>query len=87
MASEIWYLVNPASRSNTVSVTVTGATDSIKLAAAPGEDERIEPAQRSREQAKFPYGRRRSMTIWSWKSPVDCITLELNAETLIRDNV
>jgi hypothetical protein len=34
MASEIWYLTNPASGSNTVSVTVTGATDSIKLAAA-----------------------------------------------------
>jgi RHS repeat-associated protein len=34
MASEIWYLANPASGSNTVSVTVTGATDSIKLTAA-----------------------------------------------------
>jgi hypothetical protein len=34
MASEIWYLANPASGSNTMSVTVTGATDSIKLAAA-----------------------------------------------------
>lgn len=27
------------------------------------------------------------MTIWSWKSPVDCTTLESNVETLIRDNV
>jgi hypothetical protein len=34
MASEIWYLENPTSGSNTVSVTVTGATDSIKLTAA-----------------------------------------------------
>jgi RHS repeat-associated protein len=34
MASEIWYLANPASGSNTLSVTVTGATDSIKLTAA-----------------------------------------------------
>jgi RHS repeat-associated protein len=34
MASEIWYLVNPATGSNTMSVTVTGATDSIKLTAA-----------------------------------------------------
>jgi RHS repeat-associated protein len=34
MESEIWYLANPASGSHTVSVTVTGATDSIKLAAS-----------------------------------------------------
>jgi len=34
MDSEIWYLVNPASGANTVSVTVTGATDAIKLASS-----------------------------------------------------
>ena len=34
MASEIWYLVAPTTGSNTVSVTVTGATDAIKLATA-----------------------------------------------------
>ena len=34
MASEIWYLANPTTGSNTLSVTITGATDSIKLAAA-----------------------------------------------------
>lgn len=34
MAAELWYLVNPASGANTMSVTVTGATDAIKLAAS-----------------------------------------------------
>ena len=31
IAEEVWYLVNPPTGSNTVSVTVTGATDAIKL--------------------------------------------------------
>ena len=31
-SEEVWYLVNPPTGSNTVSVTVTGATDAIKLA-------------------------------------------------------
>ncbi len=34
MDSELWYLVNPASGSNTMSVTVTGNTDAIKLSAS-----------------------------------------------------
>jgi RHS repeat-associated protein len=34
MNSELWYLVNPPSGANTMSVTVTGATDAIKLGAA-----------------------------------------------------
>ena len=34
MASEIWYLANPQLGSNTLSVTITGATDAIKLAGA-----------------------------------------------------
>lgn len=32
--AEIWYLVAPATGANTVSVTVTGATDAIKLCSA-----------------------------------------------------
>lgn len=31
MFSDIWYLAGPAAGSNTVSVTITGATDAIKL--------------------------------------------------------
>jgi RHS repeat-associated protein len=34
MASEIWYLAAPATGSSTLSVTITGATDAIKLGAA-----------------------------------------------------
>jgi RHS repeat-associated protein len=34
IANEVWYLVNPPTGSNTVSVTVTGATDAIKLTAS-----------------------------------------------------
>jgi RHS repeat-associated protein len=34
MACEMWYLGNPTLGANTLSVTVTGATDAIKLAAA-----------------------------------------------------
>ncbi len=34
MESEIWYLVNPSSGAHTVSVTVTGDTDAIKLNAS-----------------------------------------------------
>ena len=34
MASEIWYLENPPTGANTMSVTITGATDAIKLGVA-----------------------------------------------------
>lgn len=32
MAGEMWYLVNPTTGANTLSVTVTGATDGIRVA-------------------------------------------------------
>jgi hypothetical protein len=34
MASEMWYLIAPATGANTLSVTVTGATDGIRVASA-----------------------------------------------------